>query len=448
MKYATIKAPHFGLNRNSTRDKNTMKRAFAVIAGTLLIGNAYPDTLIYAGQLIDGKSDRPTKNVTIRISGDTITALDKGFTTPSAGDQVIDLRDQTVLPGLMDMHTHLTDEYSKDSRLNPFIRNEADYAFDSALYAKRTLEAGFTVVRNLGDSFNVTVALRKAIDDGDVIGPRIFTSAKTLASTGGHGDPTNGWASHLKGNPGPAEGIVNSVADARKAVRQRYKDGADWIKITATGGVLSVAKSGQNPQFTQEELQAIVATATDYGLRVAAHAHGKEGMKRAVIAGVASIEHGTFMDKEVMALMKKHGTYYVPTLLAGAWVAEMAKIDGFFPELVRPKAVAIGPTIKQTFADAYAYGVPIVFGTDSGVSAHGDNAQEFALMVEAGMPAMEAIQAATSVAAAFLGIEDTHGSIEKNKQADIIAVPGNPLDNIELMQQVSFVMKGGTVYKQ
>lgn len=425
-----------------------MKRVFAIIASTLLIGNAHADTLIYAGHLIDGQAGKPIKNVTIRVAGDIIAGIDKGFTTPAAGDTVIDLRDQTVLPGLMDMHTHLTGEYSKDSRLKPFIRNEADYAFDAALFAKRTLEAGFTVVRNLGDSFNVTVALRKAINDGDVIGPRIFTAAKTLASTGGHGDPTNGWASHLNGDPGPTEGVVNSVADARKAVRQRYKDGADWIKITATGGVLSVAKNGQNPQFTLEELQAIVDTATDYGLRVAAHAHGTEGMKRAVIAGVASIEHGTFMDKEVMALMKKHGTYYVPTLLAGAWVAEQAKIDGFFPELVRPKAVAIGAGLKQTFADAYAYGVPIVFGTDTGVSKHGDNAQEFALMVEAGMPPMEAIQAATSVAAAFLGIEDTHGSIEANKQADIIAVPGNPLDDIELMQRVSFVMKGGTVYKQ
>jgi imidazolonepropionase-like amidohydrolase len=241
---------------------------------------------------------------------------------------------------------------------------------------------------------------------------------------------------------------VNSVADARKAVRQRYKDGADWIKITATGGVLSVAKNGQNPQFTEEELRAIVDTAADYGLRVAAHAHGKEGMKRAILAGVASIEHGTYMDEEIMALMKKHGTYYVPTILAGDWVAEMSKIDGFFPELVRPKAATIGPILKQTFAKAYSAGVPIVFGTDSGVSAHGDNAKEFALMVEAGMSPMEAIQSATSTAAKFLGIAETRGSIEVSKRADIIAVPGDPLDDIELMQQVSFVMKEGAIYKQ
>jgi imidazolonepropionase-like amidohydrolase len=241
--------------------------------------------------------------------------------------------------------------------------------------------------------------------------------------------------------------VVNSVEDARKAVRQRYKDGADWIKITATGGVLSVAKSGQNPQFTDEELLAIVDTAADYGMRVAAHAHGTEGMKRAVVAGVASIEHGTYMDDEIMRLMKKNGTWYVPTILAGNWVAEQAKTDGFFPELVRPKAAAIGPLIKETFAKAYDAGVPIVFGTDTGVSAHGDNAQEFALMVEGGMSPMEAIQSATSVAATFLGISDTHGSLEADKQADIIAVPGNPLDDIRLMEQVVFVMKGGRVFK-
>jgi imidazolonepropionase-like amidohydrolase len=414
----------------------------------LLAAAAGADTLIHAGRLIDGTSERPLVEMSIRIDGETITAIERGYTPPTSNDRLIDLKNQTVLPGLMDMHVHLTGEYSKDDRLNDFIMNEADYAFDAAKFAKRTLEAGFTVVRNLGDAFNVTIALQKAIDSGDVPGPRIFTAAKGLSSTGGHGDPSNGWANHIKGDPGPAEGVVNSVEDARKAVRQRYKDGADWIKITATGGVLSVAKSGQNPQFTEEELRAIVDTAADYGLRVAAHAHGTEGMKRAVIAGVASIEHGTYMDDEVMRLMKENGTYYVPTILAGNWVAEKAKIDDFFPELVRPKAAAIGPIITGTFGKAYRAGVPIVFGTDSGVSAHGDNAQEFALMVDGGMPPMEAIQSATSVAANFLGIADTHGSLEAGKQADIVAVPGNPLDDIRLMEQVTFVMKGGKVWKQ
>jgi imidazolonepropionase-like amidohydrolase len=385
--------------------------------------------------------------MTVRIDGSTIKAIEKGYTAAGPGDIIVDLRDETVLPGLMDTHVHLTGQYSPDSRLKRFIMNEADYAYDAALYARRTLDAGFTVVRNLGDSFNVTVALRKAVAAGDVAGPMILTAAQSLASTGGHADPTNGFARHLMGDPGPREGVVNGVEDARKAVRQRYKDGADWIKITATGGVLSVAKSGQNPQFTDEEFQAIVDTATDYGLRVAAHAHGTEGMKRAVIAGVASIEHGTFMDREVMELMKERGTYFVPTILAGNWVAEKAKIDGFFPELVRPKAAAIGPLIEDTFAAAYKFGVPIVFGTDTGVSPHGENAKEFALMVRAGMPEMEALQSATSVAAAFLDIEDTHGSLVAGKQADVIAVPGNPLEDINVMERVSFVMKGGTVYK-
>lgn len=410
--------------------------------------SAAADTLIHAGRLIDGRSNQSLTEMTLRVAGTQITGIESGFTPPRADDQLIDLREHTVMPGLMDTHVHLTGQYSANSRLSGFTLNEADLALDAALYARRTLEAGFTVVRNLGDSFNVTVALRDAIAAGDVPGPRILTAARSLSSTGGHGDPTNGWAMHLIAEPEMDNVIVNSVEDARRAVRQRYKDGADWIKITATGGVLSVAKSGQNPQFTDDELEAIVQIAADYGLRVAAHAHGTEGMMRAVEAGVASIEHGTYMNRDIMRLMKSKGTYYVPTIVAGDWVAQKAKIDGFFPELVRPKAAAIGPLIQQTFADAYEFGVPIVFGTDTGVPPHGENAREFALMVEAGMPAMEAIQSATSVAADFLGIGDTHGQLEAGKVADIIAVPGNPLDDITAMQRVNFVMKGGTIYRQ
>jgi len=413
----------------------------------MTMGAATADTLIHAGTLIDVDAGRAYNVQTIRIDGDIISAIESGFATPGDGDTLIDLSQSTVMPGLMDMHVHLTGQYSANSNLNRFVLNEADYAFDAVMYARRTLDAGFTVVRNVGDAFNVTVALRKAIAAGDVPGPMIFTAAKGLSSTGGHGDPTNGWAAHFDANPGPADGVVNSVEDARKAIRQRYKDGADWIKITATGGVLSVAKSGQNPQFTMDELEAIIDTAADYGLRVAAHAHGTEGMKRAVLAGVASVEHGTYMTEEVMDLMIARGTYFVPTIMAGAWVAEKAAIDGFFPELVRPKAAAIGPIIAGTFAKAYRRGVPIVFGTDTGVSAHGDNALEFALMVAGGMPEMEAIQSATSVAADFLEIGDTHGRIKEGFQADIVAVRGNPLEDITLMQEVSFVMKGGTVYK-
>jgi imidazolonepropionase-like amidohydrolase len=231
-------------------------------------------------------------------------------------------------------------------------------------------------------------------------------------------------------------------------VRQRYKDGADLIKITATGGVLSVAKSGQNPQFMDDELQAIVATAKDYGMTIAVHAHGKEGIHRAIKAGVTSIEHGTYMDKDTFKLMKEYGTYYVPTIMAGEWVAKKAEIDGFFPDLVRPKARQIGPLIQQTFTDAYQAGVKIAFGTDSGVSAHGDNAQEFSLMVAGGMPAIEAIRSATLYAAKLLAIDDTLGSVEAGKLADLIAVKGDPLSDITLLQQVQFVMKDGVIYKQ
>ena len=241
--------------------------------------------------------------------------------------------------------------------------------------------------------------------------------------------------------------MINGEAEAYKAVRQRYKEGADLIKITATGGVLSVAKNGQNPQFTLKEVEAIVTAAKDYGMKVAAHAHGAEGMKRAIIAGVSSIEHGTLMTKEVMDLMKKHGTYYVPTILAGEWVAQKSKIDGYFPELVRPKAAKIGPIIAQTFSRAYKRGVKIAYGTDTGVSPHGENGREFALMVKAGMPAMKAIQSATIEGAKLLGQEKSLGSISPKKYADIVAVNGDPLKDISLLENITFVMKEGIVFK-
>jgi len=419
----------------------------AILAALLAPLLASADTLIHAGRLIDGASAEAQTEMTIRVDGRTIVSVQRGYTAAGANDTIVDLSDQTVMPGWIDTHVHITGQSSPQSRLNRFIQNEADLALQGAKYSKITLESGFTVIRNLGDSFNVTVALRDAIARGDVPGPMIITAAKGIGTTGGHADPTNGWASHLMGDPGPLEGVVNSPADARKAVRQRYKDGADWIKITATGGVLSVAKSGQNPQFTDKELREIVDTATDYGMRVAAHAHGTEGMRRAVVAGVASVEHGTYMTDEIMVLMKENGTYHVPTIVAGDWVAEKAKIDGFFPEIVRPKAAAIGPIIKETFSRSYKAGVPIVFGTDTGVNPHGTNAREFALMVEAGMPPMEAIQSATSVAARFLDIADTHGTLEAGKQADVVAVPGDPLRDMALMMSVSFVMKAGTIYR-
>lgn len=399
---------------------------------------------LHCGNLIDTQEGEVLGQHYIKVNGNKITEV---TTNKPASTSFIDLSDKTCLPGLMDMHVHLDGEMSPTAYVEGFTLNPADLAYRAHEYGMRTLLAGFTTVRNPGDSYNVTISLRNAINQGWVDGPRIYSAGKSLASTGGHADPTNGVNADLMGDPGPKQGVVNSAEDAKKAVRQRYKEGADFIKVTATGGVLSLAKSGQNPQFTVEELKAIIDTANDYGMHVAAHAHGKEGMLRAIEAGITSIEHGTYMDKEVMRAMKKHGTYYVPTVIAGKFVAEKAEIDGFFPEIVRPKARAVGPQIQNTFAEAYDYGVKIAFGTDSGVSAHGDNAKEFVYMVEAGMPAMAAIQSATVTSAELLA-NDQIGVIAEGKLADIIAVDGNPVEDITLLQNIQFVMKDGKIYKQ
>jgi imidazolonepropionase-like amidohydrolase len=404
-------------------------------------------TLIHAGKLIDGRSDAASAKKTLVIDGETIVEIADGYLEPADGDEVIDLADATVLPGLMDMHTHLTHQGSEKSYMERMQLNPGDYAIQSVVYAERTLMAGFTTVRDVGDVYNLSVPLRDAIGAGFIPGPRIFTATKALATTGGHADPSNGMRADLQGDPGPKEGVVNSVEDARKAVRQRYKDGADLIKITATGGVLSLATNSQNPQFTEEVIRAIVETANDYDFMVAAHAHGAEGMKRAIRAGVKSIEHGTYMDDEAIRLMKEHGTYYVPTIMAGKWVEAKSKIDGYYPDVVRPKAAAVGPVIAGTFAKAYAAGVKIAFGTDSGVSPHGRNAEEFVYMVEGGMPPMEAIQSATAVPAELLGIQDKVGTLEAGKQADVIATRGDPLEDISTLQHITFVMKEGVVYK-
>ena len=404
------------------------------------------DTLLHVGNLLDTNNGEISKAVTIRIKGNKILEVTKGYATPKKNDEIVNLKQSYVLPGFMDMHVHLAQEYvpkaERRSKIEPEYR-----ALFAANAASKTLMAGFTSVRNLGDGGMETISLRDAIKEGLVIGPRIFTSGKTIATTGGHGDPTNGMPKDNYSPPSPEEGVIDSPEDAKKAVRQRYKDGADGIKITATGGVLSVAKSGENPQFTDEELNSIVATANDYGLWTAAHAHGKEGMKRAVIAGINSIEHGTYMDQEVMDLMKSKGTYYVPTIMAGDWVAEKAKIPNFFPALVKPKAEKIGPQIQSTFAKAYKAGVKIAFGTDSGVSAHGDNWQEFILMTNAGMTNQDALKSATIETAKLLRIEDKLGQIKPGMLADIIAVQQNPIEDISTVENVIFVMKDGVIFK-
>ena len=404
------------------------------------------DVLIHAGNLIDVETGKIESRKSIVIKNSLITSVSDGYINKSDFQEYYDLKDSYVLPGLMDAHVHLAQEYIPKAERDLKVEPEFNAIF-AAANAIKTLNAGFTTVRNVGDGGMETISLRNAINKGIVPGPRILTSGKTIATTGGHGDPTNGLPTDLYEPPTPEEGVVDSFEDIKKAVRQRYKDGTDGIKITATGGVLSVAKSGENPQFTNNELEALISIAKDYGLWVAAHAHGKEGMLRAVNAGVTSIEHGTFMDEEVMDAMKKNGTYYVPTILAGEWVAEKSKIDNFFPELVRPKAAKIGPQILDTFTKAHKYGVKIAFGTDSGVSAHGDNWQEFALMVKGGMSPLETIQSATLETAKLFKLENEIGKIKTGFSADIIALRDNPLENIESLKDISFVMKEGTRYK-
>ena len=425
-----------------------MKKTLLIAALFLSFSAFAQDIYLHCGKLIDTKNGKILTEKTIVVSGNTIKSVEDGFSEPkTAGDTVIDLKGKTVLPGLIDMHVHLESETGPNNYIEPFTLNDADVAFNSVGYAKRTLLAGFTTVRDLGGS-GVNVALRNVINAGKITGPRIFTSEKSLATTGGHADPTNGYKKELMGDPGPKEGVVNSIEDARKAVRQRYKNGADWIKITATGGVLSVAKSGKNPQFTEEEIKAIVVTAKDYGMLVAAHAHGDEGMQRAIRAGVKTIEHGTLMSEETMELMKQYDTYLVPTITAGKFVTKMAKVPGYYPAIIVPKALEIGPKIQDTFGKAYKNGVKIGFGTDAGVFPHGQNGKEFGYMVEAGMPAMKTLQSATVTNAKLLGMEDQIGQLAPGFLADIIAVEDDPTKNIHTMENIIFIMKEGTIYKQ
>jgi imidazolonepropionase-like amidohydrolase len=422
-----------------------------LIASCALLGAGTSDakTLIHAGRLIDGRADTVRTGVTVTVDGDRIVSVTDGYTAPAPGDTVIDLKSATLMPGLMDMHVHLSSQQSGQAGYaERFYLNPADIALRATTYARKTLLAGFTTVRDCGAGHKMNLALRDAVAKGWIDGPRII-AAGSVTTTGGHGDATNGLATELQEALAPVlPGTANGTDQMRAAVRQRYKDGADAIKIAATGGVLSLAKSGQAPLFTDDELEAVVETARDYGLTVIAHAHGTEGMLRAVEAGVHSIEHGTYMSDEVMAAMKERGTYYVPTISAGRFVAEKSKIDGYFPDVVRPKAAAIGPQIQSTFAKAWKAGVKIAFGTDQGVAPHGDNGLEFVYMVDAGMPPMAAIKSATSVGAELLGMEKDLGTVDAGKLADLVAVPGDPLFDITAMTKVAFVMKNGVVYKR
>jgi imidazolonepropionase-like amidohydrolase len=408
-------------------------------------------TYIWCGTLIDGISNEPKKNMTIVIEKNKIIAVENGFSQSGANDpstslRIIDLKTKTVTPGWMDCHVHLSHETNPNRYLEAFQLNDVDYAYRSVVFAKKTLMAGFTTVRDAGG--DIVISLKKAINQGLLEGPRIFAAGKPIGSTGSHGDPTNGYRSDLMGDPGPRVGVANGIDECIKAVRQRYKEGSDVIKIMATGGVLDVSTNGSGAQYTEEEMKAIIQTARDYGLKVMAHAHGAEGIKRALRAGVISIEHGTLMDDECIELFKKYGAWYVPTIIAGKSVSDSAKIPNYFPAVVAKKAIEIGPKLQSTFAKAYKAGVKIAFGTDAGVYKHGMNWLEFTYMIEAGMTPMDAIKSATINAAELLGMKDQLGSIEINKIADIVAVNGDPLKDPQVFGKVVFVMKDGVVYKQ
>src|SRR6188508_3291386 len=431
-----------------------MRQTFAlvlVVSGTWLVSaqsqtqTPSAEIAVQAGRLIDGVSTSARQNVTVLVGGGKVISVQDGFQAP-AGARVIDLRTSTVLPGFIDAHTHITGEGTGNALVRAATETPLDDAVRSTVYARRTLEAGFTTIRNLGADGGADVALKRAINDGIVIGPRIWTARTTLSITGGHGDQ-GGLRPDLWVAPTWVDGIVDSADEARKAVRYQHKYGADLIKITATGGVLSIGDSGDAQQFTDKDLKAIVEASHLLGMKVAAHAHGKRGIESAIRAGVDSIEHGTYGDDESFRLFKEHGTYLVPTIIAGKTVAEMATIPGHFEPSVQAKAATIGPLIQGMFKRAYAAGVKIAFGTDSGVSNHGDNAREFTYMVEAGMPPSEAILAATRNGADLIGAADRIGSVQAGRFADIVAVAGNPLADITELRRVTFVMKGGKVYK-
>ena len=423
-------------------------KKYGLVLGLLffMISVSAQDLYLHCGKILDVKTGKISTEQTLVVSGTRIVKIVSGYVSKAKPEDVeIDLKNKFVLPGLIDMHVHMENEFNASSYMSAYLDNEADIAFESVRIALTTLKAGFTTVRDLGGT-GVNISLRNAINKGTVPGPRIFAAGKSIATTGGHADPTNGSKRLLMGDPGPKEGVINSPEDAVKAVRQRYKEGADVIKITATGGVLSVAKSGKNPQFTLEEIKAITQTAADYSMLTAAHAHSDEGMQRAILGGIKTIEHGTFMSEATMELMKKFDVYLVPTITAGKEVAEKAKVTGFYPEIVRPKALEVGPQIQSTFAKCYQKGVKIAFGTDAGVFPHGQNGKEFFYMVEAGMPAIQAIQSATLTNAKLLGMENQLGQLKENFLADIIAVEDNPLENIKTLEKVLFVMKDGVVY--
>lgn len=403
-------------------------------------------TVLHCPSLFDSVSGKMLGPTTVVIAGDKFEKVEAG-TQSEAGATVIELTGATCLPGLIDDHVHLDDQFGKNTYVEAAHVNFADQVLRSTLYARRTLLAGFTTVRNVGDTNYDTVALRNAVAAGTVIGPRIFTAGPAISTTGGHADHTNGLSLDLQGDPGPLQSIFNGPDEAMKVVRLHYKEGADLIKAMPSGGVMDLGTNGSGPQMSEEEIKALVETAHDYGMKVAVHAHGAEAIRRSVVAGVDSVEHGTFMDDEDIRLMKEHGTFYCPTVYTGQYVAEQAK-KGEYPPTVAAKALQVGPQIMKTVTRAYQGGVKFAYGTDAGVYPHGQNWEDFIYLVKAGLPPSYTLQMATINAAQLLGHEKELGTVSPGKYADIVAVPGNPLDDISVMSKVNFVMKAGVVYKR
>ena len=410
---------------------------------------APPRQLLHCGRLLDVRSGKLLSQQTIVVERDRIVAVQSGYTAAAGPqDKVINLTTRTVLPGLIDCHVHVLSHPGRGTAMQKFTMNPADYAYRAMADAQLTLRAGFTTVRDLGGEDGVNISLRNAINKGQVVGPRIFTAGSAISGTGGHSDEADGLSIDMIHKYGQPANIANGPDQCRQAVREQFKRGADVIKISSTGGVLDLSKDGSGPQYSEEEIRAVVETARDLGLKVACHAHGAEGIKRAVRAGVASIEHGTLMDDEARKLMKQKGTWYVPTIIAGKSVADSARIPGYFAAATQAKALAIGPQLQANFGRAYKAGLKVAFGTDAGVYRHGANALEFGYMTAVGMPALEAIRAATLNAAELLDETKNLGALEAGKYADIVALDGDPLQDISALTRPTFVMKAGVTYRQ
>lgn len=422
-----------------------MRQFLIALASVVLAAAASADTkLIYAGTLFAVPGQEPLKEQTIYVKDGTIEKVVPGFVRLSPGERLVDLRNAYVLPGLIDCHVHILSELNAKSRLEQVENEEPYVALKGAAYALRTLRAGFTTVRDLGERSSAIFALKKAINEGLIAGPRLVVAGSTLSPTGGHAQ-TYGYRDEINALFA-SSGTCDGVDECRKAVRRQVSRGADVIKLVATGGVLSNISAGVDQQFTDEELAAIVKTSHSLGKRVAAHAHGASGLNAALRAGVDSIEHGSYVSPESILLFRSKGAYLVPTIIAGVTVAEYAKKSDFLTPAQRAKSLQVGPLMQAAFKRAYDGGVKIAFGTDMGVGVHGQNAKEFALMVGAGMPPAEALKAATVNAADLLQLSSTIGTIEAGKAADIIAVSQDPLRDIKVMERVSFVMRGGAIY--